>query len=227
MIYYIADISQDIDDLIAIDFLHKKGVLNGVVLDGKSNDYKREQTLLNMNINILEDIPQTANIVFCGGALTKVASYLRSNSLNLLFLNGGFAGSNIVKANQILKKFKGVEKCRTYNLNLDTKAALEVFKSKKIKEIFSVSKNVCHSSQNTFEGIHSSDTFLKKYHLRSGKRLHDLLMAKEGLSYIEKTKSICFYQKVDFICDENGIYSKWSSKINPNSKISISVGFLP
>ena len=42
-------------------------------------------------------MPPIAKYVFVGGALTELARYLINHKIECLVMNGGFAGSNIVK----------------------------------------------------------------------------------------------------------------------------------
>ena len=173
-IVYIADIGQDIDDMIAVEYLHLTGLLKCMVLDGKSFDEKRVNTLKEMGVKVLDKIPEDTNIIFCGGSFTKIAKFVKNHTLKLLCANGGFAGSNIVPLENQLEKFKGKKVMRTFNLNIDVNSGIEVFESKNINHIMLISKNVCHSILNCHNGIHK-DEFLNKYNLKPDKRLHDLL----------------------------------------------------
>ena len=90
-VIYIADIDQDIDDIIAADYLHSSGRLMGVVLDplpisdlGK----QRVEKLKEMGIEIFEEVPE-CNYVFVGGAFTKLAKYLESHFAVTVVANGG------------------------------------------------------------------------------------------------------------------------------------------
>lgn len=225
-VVYIADISQDIDDLITIDYLHTINALRCVVLDGKSRDEERINKVKEMGIEVLDEVPLNTDIIFCGGAFTKIANYIRNNKLSLLVANGGFAGCNVVLPEDELDKFKSKTTMRTFNLNLDVNSGIQVLESKNIDRIILVSKNVCHSEINVRGNLHK-DEFLNNYYLRPDKRLHDLLMAKEGILYLNNKFSICEYMNVDYILEREKSDSncRWGSKINPNSKIFISVGY--
>lgn len=226
-IVFVADIDQDIDDLIAIEYLHIRGYLNCVVLDGLSNDTNRENKIEKMGIEIKDEIPEGTDIIFCGGGLTKVADYVINNKLELLVANGGYAGSNIVPKDLQLKKFKGKEKVRTYNFNLDVNSAIIVLNSKHINKIILVSKNVCHNMMNTRTILHE-DNFIKKYNLDDRKRLHDLLMVKEGINYLERKNTICHYEHIRPVF-ENKIpdnMTLWGSVLDKDSNIVITVSYL-
>lgn len=71
--------------------------------------------------------------------------YDRSPNLGRLFIQGGFAGDNVVPEADRLPKFEGRITCPTFNLNGDPKAALKVLSSQYFDpDIRMVSKNVCH-----------------------------------------------------------------------------------
>lgn len=95
-IVFVADIADDIDDLIAIEYLAVNGYLRCLVLDGKSRSDDREKALVDMGVEIVNDIPEDTEIIFCGGALTKIADFVEDNKIELLVANGGFAGTNVV-----------------------------------------------------------------------------------------------------------------------------------
>jgi len=223
-IIYVADIGNDIDDVIAIEYLLNIGLLKSVVLDGKSRDYERESELEKNGVIFETEIPKESKILFCGGALTKINEFIKYNKIDLLVANGGFAGTNIVNKKNVLDKFKNKEKIRTYNFNMDIDATLNVIHSNNINQIILVSKNVCHSELNCIDKIHT-DTFLDKYNLNKGKRLHDLLMVKEGVNYILGNKMNCDYLNVIPICERNipNNMSIWGSEQNNKSNVKISI----
>lgn len=226
-IVFIADIADDIDDVIAIEYLNSTNLLDCVVLDGKSRDIKREDELKSIGVIFKEEIPVNSKILFCGGALTKIAEFIKNNEIELLVANGGYAGSNIVPFEKQLSKFKNRESIRTYNFNMDIDSAMNVLNSKNIKEILLVSKNVCHDIKNTHNIIHK-ETFLDKYNLSSEKRLHDLLMVKEGVNHILNNEMICEYKNVKLKCiiKEPNNMSTWGSYLSGYSHIKISVSYI-
>ena len=223
-IVFVADIADDIDDTIAIEYLAIIGILECVVLDGKSRDTIREAELEKLGVVFKTEIPIGTKIIFCGGSLTKVNEFIKENKLDLLVANGGFAGTNIVKAENILHKFRNKEKIRTYNFNLDIDSALSVLSSQNVNEIILVSKNVCHSELNCIGKLHK-DLFLFKYKLDSGKRLHDLLMVKEGVNFISGNNTICNYEQIQPVCEKRlpDNMSIWGSELSNTSNIFISV----
>lgn len=225
-IVFVADIADDVDDVIAVEFLARNNYLNCLVLDGKSNDRNREERLENLGVIIKTEIPEDTKIIFCGGALTKVAKFVKNNKLDILVMNGGFAGTNIVTKGKELDKFKGRKKVRTYNFNMDVDSSLEVLSSENIDKIILVSKNVCHDSINTIAVLHK-DEFLTEYNLDSGKRLHDLLMAKEGINHLTNSSTICSYKNVNIVCDRDSVdnMSKWGSELSETSKLLISTEY--
>ena len=223
-IVFVAEIGADIDDMIAVEYLYRIGALKCMVLDGTNKDIERINKLIKLGVHVLNEIPEDTKIIFCGGSFTKIAKFVETHTLDLLFANGGFAGDNIVPLNKQLDKFRGRITNRTFNFNLDVNSAIKVLESKHIKNIYLVSKNVCHSSLNV-HGILHKDKFLDSYNLRSDKRLHDLLMAKEGINYLYNNDSYCEYMRVDYILEREDIDSmcKWGSCENKESNIRISV----
>lgn len=92
-----------------------------------------------------------------------------------------------------------------------------------------VSKNVCHSIKNTY-GEYHNDSFLENYKLRDGKRLHDLLAAKEAVKLIEGKPADLAYKNVVLYdtsaTDGFGRRTHWGSKLKPDSNIVISTHFI-
>lgn len=226
-IVFVADIADDVDDVIAVEYLARNGFLRCMVLDGKSNDPDREKRLTDLGVITRTDIPEDTKIIFCGGALTKIAEFVKVNKLDILVMNGGFAGDGVVPKEKQLEKFRGRKKIRTYNFNMDVSASLLVLGSDNIGEIVLVSKNVCHDELNTCPMFHK-DVFLSDYNLDTGKRLHDLLMVKEGINILSGLPTACKFEKVGIVCDRNeevDNMTKWGSYLDENSKISISTEF--
>lgn len=216
-IVYVADIAGDIDDLVAIKYLNSLGALDSVVLDGASQDEERKSLLERDGIEVLNEIPQGADIVFCGGAFTKIAKYLKNNKLDLVVANGFFAGCNIVKPEYVLEKFKGITQCVSYNPNLDYRSALEVVNSG--VDMLIVSKNVCHHPDNVVGGWHEAPQGIK---VATRKKLHDLLMVKEGLNFINNQEMLCVYESVNIFMNK-GAGILWRAEYNKDSNILISV----
>lgn len=191
-VVYVAELDADVDDVVAAEYLHNKGVLKCVVLDPlpKTEQGKnRERALEKLGITICTKIPPVAKYVFIGGALTQVAQYIKTRHIDILVMNGGFVGSNIVSITDQLDKFRGKETVRTFNFNCDVEAASAVLKSteQQIGKILLVGKNVCHSIINTELGIWNdaeSKALFKKYNVKEDKRQHDMLACHEGLAYL-------------------------------------------
>ena len=127
---YIADIDQDIDDIIAIEYLLKYDVLSYIVCDPDPITEEGKQKLNKLILKGAVKFPKIqlgTKIVFCGGALTKVAEFLEAgNTLDTLVMNGGFVGNNIIVAEEQLPKFKYKEFVRTYNFNMDIESTKKV-----------------------------------------------------------------------------------------------------
>lgn len=182
-VVYIAELDADVDDVIAVEYLHNKCVLKEVVCDPlpRTQEGKnRKEQLEKMGIKVLAKMPSNAKYVFVGGALTELARYLTNHKIECLVMNGGFVGCNIVK--NPLDKFKNKQTIRTFNFNCDVVAADSVLRSKNIENIILVGKNVCHSEKNTFMGIWMNEKeLLKKYCHKAAKKQHDMLACREGL----------------------------------------------
>lgn len=237
-ITYIADLDQDIDDIVAAHYLYKKNVLRYVVCDPYPQTREgldRKDYLEKLGISVLSTMPPFANTVFVGGALTLVAQYIKIRPINLLVMNGGFVGCNIVKPEQELKKFKGKENVRTYNFNCDVEAADQVLRSseQQIGQIVLVGKNVCHDIRNTRIGIWNAKEYKEifdLYHVKDLKRQHDMLACHEGLSFALGSERFCEYEKVHpFNTGLNGKYTKWGSTKNsdtPYREVLAAVGYV-
>lgn len=218
-IVYVADIEQDIDDLVAIEYLEKSGRLKGVVLDPNKG---KEVLLSNFpNIVIYEQIKDSGcKIVFCGGATTKIANHLMRFSIDLLVMNGGFVQQPLDR--ECLEKFNGKSSIRTFNFNLDVNSTVNMLKSQNLKEAIFVGKNVCHSIKNTKLHIHKNlDSVFK---LRDDKRLHDVLMAQEGLRYLQGDDLACEYiSGIPQYKSLNKSFTEWYTKEDLNSKFKLAV----
>lgn len=182
-VVYIAELDADVDDVIAAEYLHNKGVLKEVVCDPDpttGQGKNRKEQLEKSGIKVSNKMPSSAKYVFVGGALTELSRYLINHKLECLVMNGGFVGCNIMK--YPLDKFKGKQVVRTFNFNCDINATDSVLKSRNIENIILVGKNVCHDSRNTLSGVWGSEKkILEKYHVREDKRQHDMLACREGL----------------------------------------------
>ena len=142
-VIYIAELDADIDDVIAAEYLHRKGVLKEVVCDPEpktEEGRERKRKLEEIGVKVSDKMPPIAKYVFVGGALTELARYLINHKIEYLVMNGGFVGCNIVK--NPLEKFKGKQVVRTFNFNCDVKATDSVLKSKNIGTVLLVGKNV-------------------------------------------------------------------------------------
>lgn len=207
-VVFLADIAGDIDDMVAIDYLHRAGRLDYVVLDSFSRHFDRECQLARQGIVVKGKFDDDADVIFCGGAFTRIAEHLKAHKIELLVANGFFAGCHIVPPEHVLPKFKDELYCRSYNPGLDWKSAFEVLGSSNLEKFVAVSKNVCHHPDNVYGGWHT-DEFLKNYDLKPGKRLHDLLMVKEGLLILDNQELLCEYKEVVFEASMGGEHVKF------------------
>lgn len=220
-ITYIADLDQDIDDIIAIEYLLKYDVLSYIVCDPNPITEEGKQRLNKLILKGAVKFPKIqlgTKIVFCGGALTKVAEFLEAgNTLDTLVMNGGFVGNNIIVAKEQLPKFKYKEFVRTYNFNMDIESTKKVLSmpENKLGEIILVGKHLCHDEKNTIKGLWSSKFFKElqeEYKFNSDKRLHDVLACHEGLSLLNiiPDGTYCDYMKLYPMNKED----TWGSAIN-------------
>lgn len=227
-IVYLAELDGDVDDVVAVEYLHNNYVLKCVVCDPKPSTNIgriREQNLKNLGIEIYYDIPEETDIVFCGGPLTNLSKFIENNKISTLVMNGGFVGDNIVPKKDRLKKFDGMETIRTFNFNCDVESTDKVLRSPtdKIGKIILVGKNVCHSEINTPNDIWNNekyDSLFSKYKVKKNKLLHDMLMCHEGLCLLNliDEEPYCEFEEV-YPYNEglNGNKTKWGSQKDNNN----------
>lgn len=215
---YIADLDQDIDDIIAIEYLLKYDVLSYIVCDPDPITEEGKQRLNKLFLKGAIKFPEIqlgTKIVFCGGALTKIAEFLEAeNTLDTLVMNGGFVGCNIIKPEEQLLKFKLKEFVKTYNFNLDIESTKKVLSTSEneIGEIILVGKHLCHHGKNTVADLWNSLFFKelqREYKFDNGKRLHDVLACHEGLSLLNiiPDSTYCEYNNLRPM----NIMDKWGS----------------
>lgn len=215
-IVYIAELDADVDDVIAAEYLHKKGVLKEVVCDPipkTSQGKERKEQLEKLGIKVSNKMPPVAKYVFVGGALTELARYLITHKIEYLVMNGGFVGDNIMK--NPLDKFKNKKVVRTFNFNCDVTATDSVLKSKNIDKIILIGKNVCHSPKNTLLNIWSCEKdLLKKYNAKDDKRQHDMLACREGLiilGLLDETPYLVYKEVKPYNTGLKGNMTEWGS----------------
>jgi hypothetical protein len=74
-IIYIADLDQDVDDVVAAHYLHNEGVLKCVVCDPypKSEDgLKRKDILESLGVQVLKKMPPIAKKVTASNLIVKL-----------------------------------------------------------------------------------------------------------------------------------------------------------
>lgn len=221
-VYYIADIEQDIDDVIAVEYLQTKGVLRGVVLDPEpvTEEGKERVALLKaQGVIIIPTLPKcNLEYVINGGGFTKIAKHLETYNIGILFSNGGYVSGDHMDESQRLKKFEGKKEVRTYNFNIDVKSTISVLKSVKIKRHYLIGKNVCHNRNNTQLGIWKGYSNLNKWGIKPSKRLHDLLVCHEALSIITGRQTLLEYGYSEpYHTGENGNKTEWGTRMTDYS----------
>lgn len=219
-VIYIAELDADVDDVIASEYLYKKGVLREVVCDPLPNTERgkqRKQQLEKLGITISRKIPSNAKYLFVGGALTEVARYIRTHKIEYLVMNGGYVGSKFMR--HPLDKFKGKETVRTFNFNCDVAAADYVLKSQNIGTILLVGKNVCHNERNTFLDIWATERdLMQKHHARPTNRQHDMLACREGLIQIgllSEEPYLDYKEVYPYNKGLKGKFTEWGSSLTP------------
>ena len=233
-ITYIADIDQDIDDFIAALYLQKSGLLKEVVFDPEPISHEgiqRKNTLIKKGIKISDNISEGASVIFCGGALRNVLSYVKKHPIDLFVMNGGFAGHDVVKTSDELPKFKNKTTVRTYNFNLDVSATHEFLSLSEdyVRKTVLVGKNVCHSFKNTTDYLWKDINFGINFKIPEGKRIHDVLACHEGLAFLNDDNSqFCNYKELyPFNDGLDGSYTKWGSSTSPSCyrKCFVAIGY--
>lgn len=144
-ILYIAELDQDADDYIAAIYLKQKNILAGIICDPvpiEKDGIERLNHLKEMGVNVYDKIPENTKYIVVGGALTIVAEYLRNNTIDYLFIQGGVVGNNIIEPKDSLPKFKNKTFMRTFNFNKDVISTDQVLKSSSVKQIYLIGKNV-------------------------------------------------------------------------------------
>ena len=180
-IVYVAELDADVDDVVAAEYLHSKGVLECVVMDPPPKTpvgLNRKRSLEALGVKFQNDIPSNTDYVFVGGALTKVRDYIQNGGkLKALVMNGGFVGSNIAHFEDQLFKFLGKETVRTFNFNLDINATEQILRTSEsvIGDIYLIGKNVCHHEKNTANGLWKKEChdLLQKYKVKQDKMTGD------------------------------------------------------
>lgn len=237
----VVECDADVDDVIAAVYLynHAKNYLNGIVLDPMPTTpigKERAKKLENMGITIFNEIPDNTDVIFNGGAMTKIAQYLsrakkdgsgQPNTLKYLIMNGGFVGNNIVADKDTLPKFKGKNAVPTFNFNMDIPSTERVLKTPehRLNNIILVGKNVCHSDINTEDGLWQDEkSICKEWNAKPNKKQHDMLAYHEGLAILtdrgeidtDVTSNYCNFVKArpfNIKADQNK-YTKWGSTTN-------------
>lgn len=230
-ITYIADLDQDVDDVIAAHYLFNHHVLKEIITDpvpisqiGK----ERRAHLESLGISVKTTLTGKHDYVFVGGALTTVASYIHLSYIDTLVMNGGFVGCNLIPKEHQLPKFKDKKTVRTFNFNCNVYATDQVLRSseRQIENIILVGKNVCHSYKNTDHDLWQAKEYtdlFKQYHAKPGKLQHDMLMCHEGLAMLYPELNITPFCDFKYVKPYNegliGNMTKWGS-VTPNNKIT-------
>lgn len=170
--------------------------------------------------------------ILSGAPLGNVYRFLQQyNAEPELFIQGGFAGDNVVPKEYRLEKFVGKLTCPTFNLGGDKEAALYITSDLQLqnqKQYF-VSKNVCHGvvydkiMHEKFAKIKDNRPGLNmiykgmSIYLKdkpNGKLFHDPLAACALID-----KSVCEWAKVKLYYNKG----EWGSELKENSNTHISI----
>jgi hypothetical protein len=227
-IVYIAELDQDVDDVIAVEYLHSLGLLDYLVLDPypvEDIGKQRLSMIKKMGIVVKRHLDRACVNVFCGGELTEIASHIKTGgTIQNLVVQGGFVGSNIVPSDKQLRKFRNKETARTFNFNCDVTAADYVLKTteQQIGNIYCIGKNVCHNEINSDRVLWNARQYkelFQKYHVRNGKLQHDMLACHEGICLLKLGENVnvidphcCYLPVRPFNNGLNGNQTLWGSK---------------
>ncbi len=169
--------------------------------------------------------------------LGRLLSEPGEGALGRLFVQGGFAGDNIVPPELRLEKFAGKRTCPTYNLNGAPKEALAASTCERFSDRRFISKNVCHrvyydaslhqrverAALALPEGPHRRSLELvvqgmAEYLRRKpeGKRFHDPLAAACALD-----ESLAEWAEVTLYRERGG----WGAHLSPGSGTRIIVDY--
>ena len=159
-------------------------------------------------------------IVFGGGSYT-IPYILSDLGFKKFYLQGGYAGSNIVEDKYLIDKFKNKTSNRTWNPFLDINSTKKLISNKNIS-IFFISKNICHQLGVNIDLVKEwknseYKSFMLEYLNNSNKfkKIHDLI------AFLSIYYDFIDFLPVDIIIKEN----KFSSIINYHSNINISVNW--
>jgi len=178
------------------------------------SDYKYHGNRTHESLDLIKD---SKDYIVLGGGAYTIPKILHEKGFNKFVLQGGFAGSKIVK--KPLRKFIDKEYCSSWNPNLDITATKYMLKN--CKDLVFISKDICHDSLIDINDLTlNSDTnaFIKKYLNGSNKKkaMHDLV----ALFYI-LDNNLCETLKVE-MKEKNG---KWTSTYQEFMPTGISISW--
>jgi inosine-uridine nucleoside N-ribohydrolase len=183
----------------------------------------------NLDTYLNENKISTDLTFFCGGSLYTLSKVMEENQYISAYIQGGYAGSNIIDPSVALKKFRNRESVPTWNLNLDIESSDYVLKNHKNK-IYFISKNICHKSEISIEKLNKENSFfesiLYEYYSSNeskhrNKPIHDLLAF---LALNNDSSSLIEFKEV-LLSHTNDDRPKWKSELMENTDIYISVDF--
>ena len=170
-----------------------------------------------------------------GALLRQVPSTHPPASLGRIFLQGGFAGANVVPEDRVLTKFKGMTVCPTFNLNGDIPSAKLLLERRTLfSEVRFVSKNVCHGvlyddaiharlqeaclgPATPMRVVHEMMTRSMRHYLpQGGKAMHDPLAACCAID-----PSVGLWSEVEMSHTKGG----WGCALAPGSGVLILVDY--
>lgn len=176
---------------------------------------------------ILRDWVDAKTTVVTGAPLSNVwAAIERGFRFPSLYIQGGFAGDNLVAPEDRLEKFAGKETVATWNLGGDVKAAQGILASDLAVERHLVGKNICHGVTYTAE-LHERVKQVKHLSLLAeamtvyrnrpkphNKALHDPLAACTAID-----PSICTFVEAE-VYREKG---QWGSRAEAGTRTWVAV----
>lgn len=193
-------------------------------------DYKKIITLSLEELLSDKSIKLSELTYFTGGSLYTLSKIMEKESNVTAFIQGGYAGSNIIPNEIALKKFKSRDAVPSWNLNLDLDATLKVLSYSNANLHF-ISKNICHASLisevdlknktgNAVEVLINYFGYTEDSRLKN-KAMHDVL----AFMSIFDVNLVSFERVTLTTLIKEGGYTKWKSEINNDSNVKISVNF--
>lgn len=222
-IVYIADLNNNVDDIIAIDYLNSLGLLKEVVLDPMPKGYvgmQRYKILNSLKVNISTYLPKHNEVVINTSGFEALSKAIKDGCIiGTLISKGGFVGSNVITIDKQQKafKFQEVLKVTNFNTNVDDVDCILKTTDKQIYKIVLFGENVTSDERNTKEVLWRNNNYVDKYTVSELQKLKSLLICREALVLCglgDVSVPWCTYEIVKpynkGLC---GVNTKWGSSL--------------